>query len=285
MSFASLVGIVMLPASAVRAAEEPVARVGNVDINAGEIRDYLRSLTPAEQAALERDPTLLNQTVRSMLARRLVLQEARDAKWDQQPAVVAQLDRVREDAMIESYLQARSEAPKDFPAAADVQAAYEVNKNAFVVPKQLQLSQIFVAVPQGTDRAADDKARKEIEEMQKKLNQKDAVVPWSDLGWLAEQQINPRIGEKIVTLPKGGTSGPVRLDDGWHIVKVVDIKASYTRPLDEVRPQLVAQMRAERAAANRRAILAQMLEQHPPAVNELALSKLLTERERAAQAK
>jgi peptidylprolyl isomerase len=70
-------------------------------------------------------------------------------------------------------------------------------------------------------------------------------------------------------------SDPIRLDAGWHIVKLTDTKASYTRTLPEVRDQLAQQMRKERAAALRRGYLAELLKQHPPVLNELALSNLL----------
>jgi parvulin-like peptidyl-prolyl isomerase len=54
-------------------------------------------------------------------------------------------------------------------------------------------------------------------------------------------------------------SDPVRLDDGWHVVKVIDAKASYTRTLSEVRDQLVLQIRGKRATALRRAYFAELL--------------------------
>jgi parvulin-like peptidyl-prolyl isomerase len=76
-------------------------------------------------------------------------------------------------------------------------------------------------------------------------------------------------------LAKNGISEAVRLDDGWHILKLTDTKAAYTRTLPEVREQLVQQMRNERASMMRRSYLAELLKQHPPVLNELALSNLL----------
>ncbi len=67
----------------------------------------------------------------------------------------------------------------------------------------------------------------------------------------------------------------MKLDDGWHIIKLLDTKPAYTRPLSEVRDAIVQQLRAGRGAENRKAYLAKLLQQNPPAVDELALSKLL----------
>ena len=57
-------------------------------------------------------------------------------------------------------------------------------------------------------------------------------------------------------------------------LKLIDTKAAYTRTLPEVRDQLSQQMRTERATMLRRAYLAELLKQHPPVLNELALSSL-----------
>jgi peptidylprolyl isomerase len=76
-------------------------------------------------------------------------------------------------------------------------------------------------------------------------------------------------------LANGAVSDPIRLDDGWHIIRLIDTKAAYTRQLAEVRDQLAQRIREERASANRRAYLAKLIEQSPPVINELALSHLL----------
>src|SRR5262249_24955019 len=96
-----------------------------------------------------------------------------------------------------------------------------------------------------------------------------------EIGWLAEAQIRPEIRGQVANLAAGAVAEPLKLEDGWHILKVLDIKASYTRPIEEVRAALVQRMRAERAEANRRAYVAELGKQNPTAINELALSRLV----------
>lgn len=263
-----------------------IARVGDASLSVDDIRSYVAALGPREQAALAQDPALLGQTVRTLLANRLVLQEVLAKKWDQQPGVMAQLERVRESALIEIYLQAVSTPPASYPSDDELQAVYDANRAAMVMPRQFQLAQIFVASPKDTaDKVAEDKARKSLDEMQRKLKAPGAdfaaiagetgAKNGGDLGWIAEAQLRPEIRTQVMGLTKGAVSEPVRLDDGWHILKLIDTKGSYTRTLPEVRDQLVQQIRSERAAALRRAYLAELLKQNPPVVNELALSSLL----------
>jgi len=285
---ALLLGAACSPSTA---AADVVARIGGADITSEELRAYVETLNAQEQAAVAKDPALLSQVVRAYLARQAVLREARAKKWDQEPSVKAQLDRVRDQAITELYLQSVSKPPDGYPKEAEVQAAYDANKRAFDVPRQFRVAQIFVAAARGADKDAEEKARKRIDEVTRKLKQKGAdfaAVARSDsdekeaaqrggeIGLLTEAQMVPGIRAVVSGLAKDAVSDPIRLDDGWHVVKVLDTKPASTRPLSEVRDARVAQMRAERAQANRQAYLAKLLEQSPPAINELALSKVLS---------
>jgi len=273
-----------------RSSDDVIARVGNSDVSSDDLRSYISALGPREQAVLAQDPASLSQAVRMLLANRLVLQEVTAKKWDQQPAVKLQLEKVRESAMVELYLQSVSTPPAKFPADDEIQKVYDANRAAMLVPRQYQLAQIYVAVAKDTDKAAADAAKRKIDDVQRKLKtpgadfaaiaRSDSAVSDSaerggDLGLLPEDQIRPEIRAQVSGLAKGGISEPILLDDGWHILKLVDTKASFTRTLPEVRDQLVRQMRSERQAVVRRTYLAELLKQNPPILNELALSKLL----------
>ncbi|GGF47775.1 peptidylprolyl isomerase [Aliidongia dinghuensis] len=267
-----------------------IARAGDIEVKAADIRAYLEALDPREQAVIARNPATLSQSVRLLLAQRALLNEALAKKWDQEPAVAAQLQRVREGAIVETYLQSVSKPPEGYPSETEISAAYEANKTAFLVPRQFHVAQIFVAVSEDADKAAQDKARKKLDAIQAKLKQKGAdfgAVAQSDsddaetaknhgeLAWLLETQLRPEIRKAAAGLAKDAVSEPVRLDDGWHLVKLLDTKPAHTRTLSEVHDQLAQQMRAQRALENRRAYMAKLVEQDQPAINELALSKLL----------
>jgi parvulin-like peptidyl-prolyl isomerase len=268
------------------AGDDVIARVGTTNISADQVRAYVASLGPRERAAFTQDPGLLSQAVRLMLANRLVLQEVAAKKWDQQPNIAEQLDRVRESAVVELYLQQVSTPPASFPSDDELQKVYDANRASFLMPRQFELAQIFVAVAKDADKAAEDKAKKAVEDLQRKLkapgadfaalaNETGDVKNGGELGWLAESQIRPEIRSQVMALAKNAVAEPIKLDDGWHIIKLIDTKAAYTRTLPEVREPLVQQMRNERASVLRRSYLAELLKQNPPVINELALSGLI----------
>lgn len=280
-------------AAAPRAVEgEVVARIGGRDVTTTEVRNFIVGLGVREQAALARDPALLSQAVRLMLANQLVLKEAEGRKWQDQPAVAAQLQRIRDSAIVESYLQTVSAPPASYPEEVDVLKAYDANKTAFLVPRQFRIAQIFVALEAGADNETKEKARKKLTEIQGRLkqpkadfaaiaqessDQRDTAERGGELGWVPENQIRPEIKTHVMGLSSGTTSEPIQLDGGWHIIKLIETKAAETRSLPDVRDVIVQQLRSQRAEVIRRAYLARVLEQSPPAINELALTRVFNQ--------
>ena len=272
-----------------------IARVGDTEVKLDEIRAGIESLDARDQAALARDPSLLNQTVRTLLMRRVVLKEALAKHWDTEPAVATLIQRARDNTVVESYLQSVSKPPDSYPSEAELQTAYDARKSQLLVPKQFKIAQIFVALAKNADKAATDKAQAKLETVKKSLHQSGAdfasvakanseepesAARGGELGWLSESQIQPEVRSQLGSLTKNSISEPIRLDDGWHILKVIDIKEPYTPSLEEIKTALAQQLRNEKTQANSQAYLGKLLQQTPVAINELALSKVLNKSEK-----
>lgn len=269
-------------------ADDVIARVGDQEIKASQVAPYLENLSDQDRAALEKNPAALSQAVRTLILQQALFKEALAAGWDKTPEVAAQLERLRQGAIAESYLQSIAKVPDGFPTDEDVKTLYESRKSELQIPKQLRLAQIFIALPKDAPKEAQDKAKTRIDDIAKagksgdfaavareKSEERESATRGGDVGWLAETQIQPEIRSKVASLPKGTVSDPIRLADGWYVVKVVDIKDAHTASLDEVRDQLIRVLRSERARANREAYLAKMQQQTPVSIDEIGLSKLI----------
>lgn len=284
--------LLLLTHAAVAADSLPgvIGKVGNIEINAAEVQSTLGGLAERDSAAVAGNPTLLNQVVRSMLVQKLLLKEAQDQKWEQQAAVQAKLERAKETVITESYLQSVAAPPKSYPSQAELQETYDANRAALLIPKQFRLAQIFIANAKGADKATAAKAQAKLDGVLKSLKAKDAnfstiatasseeansAGKGGEIGWLTESQIQPEIRSLLPSLKLGVTSEPVKLEDGWHIINVLDVKEPNTPTLDQVKVQLSQQMRAEKTKANSQEYLAKLLQDNPLAINELALSKIL----------
>ncbi len=288
----SLLAIILLatPVMLPGADNVVIAKVGENEVKADDIRPFLEKLSVRDQLILSKDATAMNEFVRGIIIQQLVYKEALAKKWEQQPQVAAQLEKVRQQAITQSYLQSVAAPPSDYPSSAELQAAYDLLKkgNALQVPKQYHLAQIYIACPKGSDKDVEAKAQARLEAVVKGLKTGDfAALAQSqsndaasaqrggDLGFLPESQIQPEIKAAISSLSKGGVSDPIRLNDGWHVIKIIEVKDPYTATLDDVKGSLVNELRSQRAQVLGKVYLSKLLQQNPLTLNEIAISRLL----------
>jgi parvulin-like peptidyl-prolyl isomerase len=265
-----------------------VARLGATDITASELRNFIRTLDPAVRKQALDDPAVMARLIRAELARIAVLKEAEAQKWDKRPEVVQEIQRVRDEAVTASFLKSVSAPPPDYPSDAEIKAAYDLNRDALMAPRQYRLSQIFVAIPAGADAAAEAAAKQKADDLVRKARVKGAdfdalakagsdgkaAEQGGDLGWAAESEIMPEIRSQVTGMMQGEISDPIRTKSGWHIIRMDDTRPAAPRPLAEVRDSLAAALRRNKAQANEQAYLAGLLAKAPIAVRPAELRKL-----------
>jgi parvulin-like peptidyl-prolyl isomerase len=276
--------LVLLAALPLQANDPVIARAGDKDVTASQIKPYLGEVTQAQRDALLQNPAALSRAVRSVLLQQQLLIEAKASDWDKKPETKALLDRVRDAALAESFLESVTAVPADYPGDAEISALYESRKDTLRLPRQFRLAQIFIS-------SAEDpaKAKNESDSLTATIKTGDfatlakahsdeprSAANGGDIGWLTEESIQPAIREALAGAAKNTTIGPVALGDGFYFVKILDLKEPRTATLEEVRPQLADALRQERAALNRQAYLERLQAKSPVTINEIALPGLIS---------
>lgn len=276
--------LLLAAATPALAADPVVARAGDKEITASQIQPYLAKVSPAERDALLQNPAALSRAVRTILLQRQLLDEAKAAEWEKKTETQALIARVRDAAIAESFLESVTAVPLDYPGNAEITALYESRKDSLRLPTQYRLAQIFIA-------SADDKAKakSKADAIAKQVKSGDfaslakansdepvSAAKGGEVGWLAEDSIQPAIRKALSGAGKDAIAGPIELGDGFYFVKILDLREPRTATLDEVRPQLVAALRQERAALNRQAYLERLQAKAPVTLNEIALPGLLS---------
>jgi len=277
-SLLTLLTLFALTAGFLHAEPSVLGKIGEIEITSDEVRDILSGLQAGNPGTLTEDPAALSQYVRNLLVQRLILRKAVEEKLDQDPAVITTLVRAREAALTEAYLQARATLPTGYPSEAELIAAYDSAKEKLLVPKSYHLAQIYIA----KDKAKLDATLKQLKAkgadfaaIAKATSEEPASAAKNgEIGWLTEEQIQPEIREKLPKLTLNTHSEPISLKDGWHIIKLLDIREAHTPPLGQIRVQLTARIRSERTQQLRQEFLSQLLRDHPAAINEIELGKL-----------
>lgn len=260
-------------------ADEPLGKLGALVLGEDDFRASLQSLSEGQIASLKADPVLLEQVARTTLVQKLVLQEATEKGCPQQPQIAARIERARQSAITESYLESIAEPPKDYPSEEELKAVYTASRDSLRVPRSFRLAQIFIAtnaakLTEVKKMLSDAKA--DFAEIASHHSQEvTSASRGGEIGWLTEAQIEPDLLPAIATLKLNEVSKPVKLKDGWHILKLLDARAAYTPTLEQARSQLVKQMRQEKLRLNSQAYLADLLRKHPLQINTAALQAAL----------
>lgn len=234
-----------------------VARIGKVELSATAMEKLVQSLAPEVRKQILEKPEALNELVKSETFRAAVLQEALKAGADQQETVIFQVARMRDQVIVDYFMQQRSELPANYPSEKEIEAAYESNKEQLKTPVMINMAQILLRGPMEAPKEFRLKQLARATEAHKRLVKGEdfaAVVRdfsdddenrnrGGDLGWVKEADIFPLIRMEIVNLPAGGFSKPVRTQFGWQIVKIVERRTARAIPLAEARASLVASMR------------------------------------------
>ncbi|MDY7575200.1 SurA N-terminal domain-containing protein [Actimicrobium sp. CCI2.3] len=171
---------------------------------------------------------------------------------------------VPEQANIE-YVVLSSEALAAQIAVTDQEASglYEQNKNRYGVEEQRRASHILINLKKGgsaADKAlAKDKAEKLLAQVRKnpadfariaKANSEDqgSAPNGGDLDFFGKGAMTPPFEDAVFKLKLNEISNVVESDFGFHIIEVTEIKPASFRTFEQVKPEIIADIKKQKAA-------------------------------------
>lgn len=254
-----------------------LARMGEFTLTEVEARAIARALPPEARTA-----AALERHLRLAVLQRALAAEARRQGVDRQPEVAARMRQAADQVLVTAHMNDIARPPADYPPRELLTQAYEANKDQLKTPRQYQVSQIYVA---GTDdkarKAADDLAREarrrgaNFATIARRASQHEAsAAQGGDMGWLPEPELVPAFRQALAQMAKGAVSDPIQGAQGWHVLRLVDVREAAVRPFEEVREALARELRLRRALELEQAHLAALLARTPATVNGIALEDM-----------
>lgn len=143
-----------------------------------------------------------------------------------------------------------------------VRAFYDGNPQRFGVPEERQARHILLSLDSNAEQAEVDRVMAEAKAIVDTLRQDPARFaelarekshdPGSasrggDLGFFGRGMMVGAFEDAVFALEKGRIGDPVRSEFGVHIIEVTDIKPSSVKPFEQVREEIVAELRAQEA--------------------------------------
>jgi parvulin-like peptidyl-prolyl isomerase len=246
--------------SSAKAAQDVVAKVNNKIITSFEVNDRYRFVIMASGINIKSaddQKILRSQIIDKMIDEELIRQEAQNLKMTVSEAelkdtleIVAlqrkqnptqfKLFFVNKKLSFDNYLKQleteilwskiTSEVLRSKVKITDVEVSefFEQHKFDSDVRKFL-LSEILIAPAENSAQLANKllgelRAGADFKTIVKQFSSAISSENNGEIGLVAQGDIDKRIYEAIVKLPKGGYSNVVLLDDGYHIFKLLDVK-------------------------------------------------------------
>lgn len=264
--------------------EEKVALVNGTVITRGELDQELRVVEQrfGHAGKAVEGPQLSQlepQALESLISRELLFQEAKSAGISVKDETIgAQLDKlkqrfpdeaafkkaltqmhlsehdvqqqIRKGMTIQQWIDGKFVKSISVPEN-EVKDYYDANPKMFQRPEEVRASHILIKVEEKADEKTKSKARKDLEELQKKLlkgedfskiakeySQGPSASKGGDLGFFRRGQMVPPFEKAAFALKPGQVSDIVVTRFGYHLIKVTDRKPGKTFSYPEVKEKL-----------------------------------------------
>jgi hypothetical protein len=225
---------------------DAVARVNGTVIRAEEYERLLAALATDRRTALSGEDR--RRVLERLIEEELLVQHALALG-------LARSDRrVRAD-LVSAVLGSIAAAGDGWvPDDDEVRDFYEENRDYFAGPGRLRVRQVFVGLDGAGEEAARARARRaaerlrageRIEGVRAELGTPevaplpDALLPPAKL----REYLGPTALLAALDLSPGQTSDPVRSAQGYHVLALVERQAGGAPPLEEIAPQVQAELR------------------------------------------
>lgn len=132
---------------------------------------------------------------------------------------------------------------------------YEDQRERYVEPEQRSASHILIVVPADADAAADATSQARARELAERIGagedfaqiareRSDDIgsrINGGELGWIERGLLDSRFEDALFALEPGQISEPVRTDDGWHLIRLDELREGVVKPFEQVRDELARQ--------------------------------------------
>jgi parvulin-like peptidyl-prolyl isomerase len=253
---ALLIAVASTPASASDADDPVVVRRGSAELRLSEIDARLDEVPADRRAGLMDSPERIDAMLNQLLLLEQLANEAIEEGLQTDPRLQRQLDLVRNRLLAQfrlEQLREKAAASTDFESLA--RERYLANKSSYTVPATRTVRHVLVS----TEGRSEAEARAIIDALAARIaagesladvarDRSDDVASRANGGLIADippGTTDPEFERAMDALAAPGdrTPSPVRSKYGWHLIELVSINPGRQKSYEEVREQILAEVR------------------------------------------
>lgn len=216
-----------------------LATVNGVNITSDDFDREVKAL-PEYIRAMADTPQGKKEMLDTLVMRELILQQAAKDGVDKSKEVEEKMAELKKRIIVDTYLKKKLETSAKI-SDEELKSFYEKNLDKFKAADQVRASHILVKTEQeAKDILAQLKGGAKFEELAKTRSIDSSASKGGDLGWFGKGNMVPVFEKTVFGLKEGETSGIVKSEFGYHIIKLTGKRSAGTRPLEEVKEQIRA---------------------------------------------
>jgi len=154
--------------------------------------------------------------------------------------------------------------PSDFEikvqvSSDEIKRYYDSRKDTFKIPKQVRVKDILIKVGAEDSSNKIEEKKKKAEEilekakktkdfgsLAKQYSESDMASKGGDLGWIQKGTMGEQIESILFSMKAGEVSGVLAARDGFHILKIEEVKEEKQKSFEEVKDQIFQVLKKEK---------------------------------------
>lgn len=240
--------VLALCAGAAAAQDVVLMQVAGTQITDRDVMAELQRVPPEARAGVVAKPGTLQIILKTLMARRLLAQEARANGLAESPDMQA-LRKINDERVLSDARMLQVDAagaPDEAALEAYARNKYQAESKLFEAPAQTHARHILITGDSDESKARIEKLLAEIkngadfEALAKEHSQDPgSAKKGGDLGFFAEGRMVPEFDAALKDMKQPGeVSAPVKTQFGWHLIQLVERRPAGKRPYEEVREEL-----------------------------------------------
>ena len=222
-----------------------VAKIDSKVISKEDVKAQMKML-PEIAIQHFQGPEGLTKFVDELVKKEMLYLEAQKRGMDKDKEFQKKVEEFKKITLINDLLDKEIEhSPK--VTDEDIKGYYEKNKEDFLINKQIRISHIFIKTEDELNQVKQriDKGEDFAKIASEMSADKASSKVGGDIGFIKKGELAPELENVVFTMRKGQVSAPVKVKDGFRIIKVTDIKGNLVE-FDKVKGLINQRLIAEK---------------------------------------
>ncbi|MCX7913119.1 MAG: peptidylprolyl isomerase [Thermodesulfovibrionales bacterium] len=203
-----------------------VAKIDGITLSKEYLTEQMNTLPEAAKQFFQ-GPGGMERFVDELVKKELLYLEAKKRGLDRDKEFQKRLEEFKKITLINALLDKEIEASPQVTEE-EIKDYYEKNKEDFIINKQIRVSQILVKTEEDLNKVKEklDKGEDFAKIASEMSADKTSRKAGGDIGFIKRGELSQDIERVIFSLKKGEISSPLKVNDGYRIIKITDMKGS-----------------------------------------------------------